>query len=210
MTNASTTANKRQHIVVGFDFSELAERALEEALVIASQRPSPVLHVVTVGLQASNLLLMPDNSEPVTKAVARENVRLRVTKIIEGFHAARGPSRITELSVYVLTGLSSGDTGHLIAEVAKDVDAEVILVGSHGRRGLARLLLGSVAERVVREASTSVYVVRPSDFVGGAKVPAIEPPLAPGQAHLKEFAHGRTYHYVDKSDQYTSRTMPVT
>jgi len=210
MAHESSATSKKQHIVVGFDFSELSERALQEALVIASRRPSPVLDVVVVGLQASNLLLMPDNSEPITKAVARENVRLRVTKIIEGFHAAHGPSRITELSVYVLTGLSAGDTGHLIAEVAKDVDAEVILVGSHGRRGLSRLLLGSVAERVVREARTSVYVVRPSDFVDGAKVPAIEPPLAAGQAHLKEFRHAHTYHYTDKSEQYTSRTMPVT
>jgi nucleotide-binding universal stress UspA family protein len=210
MAHETSPTSKKQHIVVGFDFSELAERALQEALVIASRRPSPVLHVVVVGLQAANMLLMPDNSEPVTKAGARENVRLRVTELIEEFHSAHGPSRITELSVYVLTGLSAGDTGHLIAEVAKDVDAEVILVGSHGRRGLARMLLGSVAERVVREARTSVYVVRPSDFVDGTKVPAIEPPLAPGQAHLKEFAHGRTYHYVDKSEQYTSRTMPVT
>jgi hypothetical protein len=55
-----------------------------------------------------------------------------------------------------------------------------------------------------------VFVVRPPDFVRGKKVPAIAPPLAPGQPHLKTFSHAHTYHYADKSEEYTSRAMPVT
>jgi hypothetical protein len=71
------------------------------------------------------------------------------------------------------------------------------------------MLLGSVAAHVVRDASTSVYVVRPTDFVGGEKVPEIQPPLAPGEPHLKHFEHRRTYHYVDKVAPWSSRAMPV-
>jgi len=108
---------------------------------------------------------------------------------------------------------SSPGNGHrpscTIIEVAESVDANVIVIGTHGRRGLDRFLFGSVAAHVVRHASTSVLVVRPMDFVRGEKVPAVEPPLAPGQPHLKQFHEPRTYHYVDKVSAWPSRTMPV-
>jgi nucleotide-binding universal stress UspA family protein len=48
----------------------------------------------------------------------------------------------------------------LIAEEARRAKADLIVVGTHGRRGLDRLLLGSVAEGVARSASTSVLLVR--------------------------------------------------
>jgi hypothetical protein len=70
-------------------------------------------------------------------------------------------------------------------------------------------MLGSVAQHVVRDAQTSVFVVRPADFVRGNKVPEIQPPLAPGEPHLKHFEHRRTYHYVDKVSHWTNRTMPA-
>lgn len=47
-----------------------------------------------------------------------------------------------------------------ICDYARDHDVDLIVVGSHGRGGMERWLIGSVAERVVRHASTNVYVVR--------------------------------------------------
>ncbi|HVW29982.1 MAG TPA: universal stress protein [Polyangiaceae bacterium] len=209
--NSKTAAmnNKPCNIVVGFDFSELSERALREALELAARRPPTVLRVVVVGLPSTTMLLLPGSTDPVPEAVARDRVRKRVTEIIDEYHATRGPTGVSEVCVYVLPGLSSANAGHLIAEVAKHVDAEAVVVGSHGRRGLDRVLLGSVAEHVVREAPASVFVIRPPDFVRGEKVPAIEPPLAPGEPHLKTFTHPHTYHYADKSEEYTRRTMPA-
>lgn len=49
----------------------------------------------------------------------------------------------------------------VIEEAARDLKADLICVGTHGRTGLAHLLLGSVAERVVRHAPCPVLVVRP-------------------------------------------------
>jgi len=206
--NQRPTASR--DIVVGFDFSELSERALQEALDLAARRRPTVLHVVIVGMPAGPMFLLPDDLNPVPETVARDRVRLRVTELIEEYHATVGPSGISEVRVYVLPGLSSGNTGHMIAQIAKDVGAEAVVVGSHGRRGFDRVLLGSVAEQVVREAPASVFVVRPPDFVNGTKLPAIEPARAPGEPHLKQFTHRHTYHYSDKSDEYTIRTMPVT
>ena len=55
------------------------------------------------------------------------------------------------------------DAAEAICKVAKRNEASMIVVGSHGRTGIVRQLLGSVAERVVRLAPCSVMVVRGSD-----------------------------------------------
>jgi nucleotide-binding universal stress UspA family protein len=57
--------------------------------------------------------------------------------------------------------LDSGVAGTL-ARVAKDVGADVVVIGTHGRKGLERLLMGSVASEVLRQAGPPVIVVRPA------------------------------------------------
>jgi nucleotide-binding universal stress UspA family protein len=52
------------------------------------------------------------------------------------------------------------DPRHAIVDAAREWPADLIVMGSHGRRGLDRLLLGSVAESVVRHAPCSVDIVR--------------------------------------------------
>lgn len=58
-----------------------------------------------------------------------------------------------------------GRPAHELVEVAKQEGAVMIVVGSHGRRGFERFLLGSVAERVVRHAECPVLVVKHPDGV---------------------------------------------
>ncbi len=53
-----------------------------------------------------------------------------------------------------------GDPGMTICEMAKDLASPLIIVPSHGRKGLPRILLGSVAERVIRHADCSVLIIR--------------------------------------------------
>ncbi len=53
-----------------------------------------------------------------------------------------------------------GSPGRAIAEVAKERKADLVVVGSHGRTGMKRLLLGSVAEKVVRLCECSVFIAR--------------------------------------------------
>lgn len=60
----------------------------------------------------------------------------------------------------VETIVREGDPRREIVEAAKDWDADLIVVGSHGRTGIQRLILGSVAEYVVRHAACSVEVSR--------------------------------------------------
>jgi nucleotide-binding universal stress UspA family protein len=53
-----------------------------------------------------------------------------------------------------------GDPGHAIAAYAAEIQADLIVMPSHGRTGLARMLIGSVAERVIRLAHCPVLVLR--------------------------------------------------
>jgi nucleotide-binding universal stress UspA family protein len=71
--------------------------------------------------------------------------------------------------------LLSGEPWREITQLAADLRCDLIVVGTAGRTGLARLALGSVAEKVMRNAGCPVLVVRPKDFHEPA-VPEIEPP----------------------------------
>jgi nucleotide-binding universal stress UspA family protein len=65
------------------------------------------------------------------------------------------------VGLHALQFLPRGEPGQEIVKAAKDWGADLIVVGSHGRRGLTRALVGSVAETVMRHAPCPVLVVRP-------------------------------------------------
>lgn len=71
--------------------------------------------------------------------------------------------------------LAAGEPWREITQLAASLNADLVVVGTEGKTGLARLALGSVAEKVVRHAGCPVLVVRPKDY-HAATVPEIEPP----------------------------------
>lgn len=71
--------------------------------------------------------------------------------------------------------LTVGEPWREITQLAAELRSDLVVVGTHGRTGLARMALGSVAEKVVRNAGCPVLVVRPKDFHDEA-APRIEPP----------------------------------
>jgi nucleotide-binding universal stress UspA family protein len=75
----------------------------------------------------------------------------------------------------LLGHLAAGDPCHEILQMAARLKADLVIVGTHDRKGIDRLLMGSVAEHVVRRASCPVLVVRDKDYQDGL-APEIEPP----------------------------------
>jgi nucleotide-binding universal stress UspA family protein len=199
------THSRPYDIVVGLDFSDLSRRALEEALGLASFHSPSELHVITVAEHDGALLHLPGHADPVDEAQARELTRARVATIVDEHHAAHGTAGLERIAVYVVTG----DPAQMTCLLASELDAALIVVGTHGRKGLSRLMLGSVAADVVRDAPCGVYVVRPPDFVHGKKVPEIEPPLRDGQPHLKHFEERRTYHVLGGPGGRSVRPLPA-
>lgn len=201
--NASETEKKPYAVVVGVDYSELSNLALERACELAKAQARAELHVIHVEpiVQVRNYVL---TDETLTTSLEDASARLHehVEKVVERWcdvHATAAPfERLT-------THVRTENPAEAIAQLASDVEADLVVVGTHGRRGAQRFLLGSVAEGTVRLAPCEVLVVRTPD----ASVPKIEPPcqrcLETRQASGgKEFwceqhreQHGRrhTYHY---------------
>jgi nucleotide-binding universal stress UspA family protein len=73
---------------------------------------------------------------------------------------ARAEQRLSELGFKVYTAVESGDPGPVIVAFEAKQQCDLIVVGSHGRKGLDRLVMGSVAEFVARHASCPVEIVR--------------------------------------------------
>lgn len=85
---------KTFEIVVGFDFSELSERAVDAALTLASQHVKAELHVVTVADLAGSLVCLPGEPRAIPDEEAQDRVRLRVAHLIGDYVARSGPVAI--------------------------------------------------------------------------------------------------------------------
>lgn len=143
-----STSTRPMQIVVGFDLSELADLALREAADVAATSAPVAVHVVTVVEDAD---LAGKRQVPVMS-----NIRNRIEEVLRQMPLPDG----FELLCHVLPG----DPASVILSIADDVEADLIIVGTHGRRGVKRLLVGSCAERVVREACCRVTVVRERNY----------------------------------------------
>jgi nucleotide-binding universal stress UspA family protein len=76
-----------------------------------------------------------------------------------------------------------GPAVETLLQACIDYEADLLMVGSHGRRGMERLLLGSVSETLVRKANCPVIVVRRKDYSSCSKTTLPDAPYAPGESN---------------------------
>ena len=145
-------------VVAATDFSDVSLSAVHAAAAAARRRGSPLhlLHASDVGLFAlghASAAAMPYllSSPPITleglddlRAVAKH--RLEQT--------------VAEMNLAATTAIIAGSAADVIVKYAESIKAELVVVGTHGRSGLARLTLGSTAASVMESAPCSVLVVR--------------------------------------------------
>jgi universal stress protein A len=145
-------------LLVPTDFSECSDRALELAATLARIHDAKVvlLHAseLTHGI-APSTLLRPDRAaiavtaEELLRTSAHEQLRAQVARSGDG------------LSIEVRVAL--GRAEDCIARIADETRADLIVMGTHGRTGIAHALLGSVAERTLRSSRVPVLTVRKPD-----------------------------------------------
>ena len=147
-----------RRILVATDFAESAERALACAVQLA-RRHGAELVLVHVYM---DLPAYPEITAGQVVAIYEEQ-RAWIEAALERLaRAARGEGLLARAV------LRTGPAASTIAETAKDEGADLLVVGTHGRSGLDRLILGSVAERVVRLASCPVLVVKSAEAAARA------------------------------------------
>jgi nucleotide-binding universal stress UspA family protein len=146
-----------KQVVVAYDFSETADVALERAVELACRAPHHVLHFVSVIDPHRGFGLSPDEQVDYQYA---EKIQQQLLARLRDIFAARSPETEVHFFVHALIGSAVGE----ILGLAEDVGADLIVIGSHGRTGLRRILLGSVSEAVVRNARCAVIVARPKEY----------------------------------------------
>jgi nucleotide-binding universal stress UspA family protein len=154
-----------RRILVALDGSPASARALQAAVELAVDQRALLL-----GLHVIDEL-------DWQRMAGSASTRRACDSYVEALHA-RVRSVMSET---VMTDTGGKSVAHAILEQARVLRADVIVVGTHGRRGLRRLLLGSDAEGVLREARIPVLVVRVPERMPNTRA-AIELPK-PGVKH---------------------------
>jgi nucleotide-binding universal stress UspA family protein len=166
MTRTQPTA-----IVVGVDFTPASDVALEQALRRAADGASEVhaVHVVD-DVEAAF-------GQGATEVERHDDLLRKLPSTIWAHIELLGrrvfpPLPATPIHVHVRLGRPA----ECLTQIAVDYDAGLIVVGTHGRKGFDKFILGSVAEDLVRNARCSVLVARPTRY---EDVPKTERPDAP-------------------------------
>lgn len=144
-------------ILVATDGSQFSERAVKEV----ANRPWPdqseirVIYVIEPPiLPSTDTLVMPEGFYDNMVTASENEARSSVNKAVEILKPCEA-SGIT-----ITTALVKGHPRQAIIEEAEEWQADLIVLGSHGYRGLTRLLLGSVAQAIAAHSLCSVEIVR--------------------------------------------------
>jgi len=139
-------------MVVPTDFSASSEAALEYAKMLAERFGASLhlLHVIEQPVIAGGLDIYATELQRMHEA-AQSEAEARLARYLTAAERER---------LSASTEIADGHTARTIVEVARRRGADLIVMGTHGRSGVAHLLLGSVAEKVVRMASCPVLTVR--------------------------------------------------
>jgi len=153
--------NKPYTLLVGVDFSEPADRALQEAFAQASQRANAEVHVLTAlpvaGDEARYAVYTALDEAPYLDTTI-QRLRTHVELQLEKFRLAHPDA---QLGFRIVSHAQIATAAQCIVQLASDLGADLIVIGTHNPKGIERLLLGSVAESTVRSARCPVLVIPP-------------------------------------------------
>jgi nucleotide-binding universal stress UspA family protein len=141
-------------ILVATDLSDVSDPALQYACDLAAKLDGkialvnviglPTMGIAEIGLAVTNATIeaqVHDNEEALERIAEDARARCSVGPVL----------------------LKTGDASDMIGEAARETGADLIVMGTHGRTGVSRLLLGSVAEKVMRTAPCPVLTIRAPD-----------------------------------------------
>jgi nucleotide-binding universal stress UspA family protein len=148
-------------IVVGVELSEVGEVAFDAAVELGASRGSVPVHVVHVIAGYDPLRMMEYASATDQIDLSQEKRQLN-DFIQEALDRWRRKGH--EPKVIIIPHVLVGPPAKEIMRVAHSVSADLVVVGTHGRTGVKRLLVGSVAEEIMRLAACPVLVMRHKDW----------------------------------------------
>jgi len=141
-------------ILVAVDGSETSSRALAAAVDLARESGARLQPLFVVDVPLLSYDVPGYDPSYVRDALVEEGKQVLADATAQMAAAGvKGPSRMIE------TDLTGDDIAHRIQLAAEEFEADVVVMGTHGRRGVERLVLGSVAERFLRIATCPVLLI---------------------------------------------------
>ncbi len=153
-------AGKFKKIVAGVDFSDTSRLVIEQAVRLAKKEKARLclLHVFFPPWQALHYRMPTPEASPDFMEQYRESLEARLEQFFKPFQ-----SQASGLKVEYRLAESSSAAGGVNDFIAR-YGADLVVVGTRGRTGLAVLLLGTTAERVIRESTVAVLAIKPAGF----------------------------------------------
>jgi nucleotide-binding universal stress UspA family protein len=139
-------------ILVPLDGSDVAEAVLPHVEMLARANNSEVI-LLRVAVNPAYQFAMTD---PSIVGVLVSNMEAETEAYLK-----RMTAQLTERGLSVSAEMAEGNTAECIPKIAEEKGADLIAMSTHGRSGVTRWLIGSVADRVVRTAKVPVLLVRP-------------------------------------------------
>jgi nucleotide-binding universal stress UspA family protein len=139
-----------QRILVAVDFTETSDRAFDFALQLAEKFGASVI--------AMHAFEIPVIGFPDGALVATADIASRIQEAAKQGLEAAVKSRQGR-GAKIESVLREGNAHEEVRAVAEEMGADLIVIGTHGRKGLARALLGSVAENVIRTVKIPVLTI---------------------------------------------------
>jgi nucleotide-binding universal stress UspA family protein len=146
-----TEPKRLRTILVPIDFSDCSRRALDLARSLAKQAKPAHLILIHASFVPEELATLAGRADPTVSDLVSHQATQDLEQILV---------ELQDAGISAEFSSHSGTPDRVIADVATDKNVDLIVLGTHGRTGLAHVLLGSVAERVVRTAPCPVVTVR--------------------------------------------------
>ena len=145
-----------KNILVPTDFSKFADAALKKAVDIATQYDTKIylLHVIDEQIQQCAVDYCIDYA--VVKQLEKESVKASTDKLQKEAEAI-----IKEKKIKVIFDVKNGVPSEVILSEQKAKKIDLIVIASHGKTGILKQLMGSVADKVVKGSKCPVMVVKP-------------------------------------------------
>lgn len=143
-----------QRILVAIDGSPSAQRALGEAIKLAQLSGGAIEGLCVLDRGKWPAEANPLNAEPGPAGFANDTAAAALAVAEQMFEEAGVHGSVRAIDAY------AENVAGVLARVADESDADLIVMGTHGRRGVQRFLLGSVAESLVRATDIPVLIVR--------------------------------------------------
>jgi nucleotide-binding universal stress UspA family protein len=155
-------ANASSPVLLGYDGSDSASRAIDAAAALLGGGPAVVLTVWEATATFTGYDPLAGMSEGVGRAAGLEREMDDIGAQVAQRTAEQGAEAAREHGWDATARTAEGKVWRAIVDVADEIDARAIAVGTHGHTGLQSLMIGSVANGVVHHSDRPVLVIPPA------------------------------------------------